>query len=175
MDKLFLGPQSSPALFQANHLFVRVMFLGQEGFVQNFLSRTEGLDLIGLPLGDKLCDALNVFVGKKRFDHGRPEFMREARGDDEVNAVFDFLRVERGPDNLFIFRYRGLDVHRDIIDELLFNEFPKDTGMTAVGVELDCVAEVFDFVQEAVQAMLLGGLSAGDDDTVEVIAPHFQK
>ncbi len=67
-----------------------------------------------------------------------------------------------------------LEVHGEVVDEVLCEGFFEGLGEQGVGVELDLEAHAFDGAEEGEQAGVEGRLAAGDDDTVDEGAAFFK-
>jgi len=136
----------------------------------------EALQKVSVAAGDPFGRLGKTFPGMEFAYHRGAEFIRHGSGKKKADAFLDFRQIKRRKSDCFgVFGLGIFDIHGDVIDKLPFDERFQLIREAAVGIELDRIAERFDFGDEAVDIVVEKRLPSGDTYAVEDADTFFQK
>lgn len=161
VDTIFL--QSLLDIFEIKRFpFGTIANLGVEDDVV-----TKRLEVIIFRPPNPFADHVEVFLGMNARDDGRTEFIIEPAFLDQLHALLNLLHVYLYSHSERIFLGRVLDIHRDMIGELSFENFFQYLWLEAIGIELDKESHAPDALEKRNEVRLYCGFSPGHTHSIE--------
>jgi hypothetical protein len=136
---------------------------------------TERLEIIVFRPANPLPDRIEILFGMDAWHHGRTEFVWQATFLNKFHALPYQFHIDLPSHGERIFFRRMLHIHRDMIDELSFQNFPQHFRSQTIRIELHEESHALHALEERDEVGLNSRLSARHADPIEEPLSLLQK